>query len=711
MNKTMLTASIAIMALTAAAAPLTPEQALARYSREGGDNGTFRAPAASALKLVSTGKWNNQNSYYVFSGNRQSLILSADDQAAPLLGYLDTEVDASTPVPPQLNRWLHVASQGKTPAYAPVGKIEPLIKSTWDQLAPYNNLCPGGCPTGCVATAMAQVMKYHEYPQVGTGTVTATYNNREYTMTLDDAPFSWSDMLLSYPESDSGTASQRDAVATLMKAAGYAVNTAYEKDSSGAYSWDIPHALVNNFGYDNSAVLYMRDFFAPETWMDMIYGELSAGRPVLYSGTGTDGGHQFVCDGYDANGYFHFNWGWSGYYDGLFLMTDLNPGGQGTGGNSDGFTTDQDATFGLTVNGGMPSSEPYLGLLWGELHASKADGGIMLTFGSDEYAGIFNVSGKDFKGVFGISVKDAEGNVKEYDIDEDNIPLSSGIVENWFFYMPEDCVTGTYDVTFFTRNESSSVNEPIKFYYNTPDMLRVVMRDGNISSVKAMLSKNAGDPTVSEYEMLPYQALSETDTEADIDWNIEDVLMPSAASYIWKWDSYNNSSYFKASAYIKNKNYAAESYVYSPVIDMTTNVAPIEMTFDHAAKFQNGDLDEEFNVAVREAGTDEWTIIPIPYMPVKGKWDFSTSGIISLDDWAGKKVEVGFRYKSSTSGADTWEVRNVKITGARQDISGIGQINGDEYPVQWFDLQGRRLQHPSGLCIRVQGGNAEKVIK
>ncbi len=212
----------------------------------------------------------------------------------------------------------------------------------------------GKAPTGCVATAMAQVMKYFNWPEKGAGTGKATDSSgKSYAMDLG-VTFSWNDMKAQYNEGNY-TSPQASAVALLMKACGYAVGMKYGPSESGAGSVAIPSALVDNFGYDGGVRLCMRAYYGREEWEGMIYDNLAHVGPVLYTGTtNLGGGHAFVCDGYSTDGYFHFNWGWSGMYDGYYLLTALNPEGEGTGGFAGGYNIGQEVVLGIC----RPTGEP-----------------------------------------------------------------------------------------------------------------------------------------------------------------------------------------------------------------------------------------------------------------------------------------------------------------------------------------------------------------
>lgn len=220
--------------------------------------------------------------------------------------------------------------------------VPPLLRSAWSQSPRYNNYCPvdnasssGHAVVGCVATAMAQVMKYWQYPAHGTGT--NTYYHEQYGLLeadFENTTYQWDQM--PYQLDSASLYSQIDACALLCYHCGVSVNMHYGAYASGSYvvnyGSDIPSAesaLKQYFGYNPSLQGTYRQLCTDEEWVQIIKEELSEGRPVIYSGVdvAAQGGHAFICDGYDNNNYFHFDWGWNGYENGYYLLQSLNPAG------------------------------------------------------------------------------------------------------------------------------------------------------------------------------------------------------------------------------------------------------------------------------------------------------------------------------------------------------------------------------------------------
>ena len=335
--------------------------------------------------------------FYVFNVKGGGwVIVSGEDCATPILAYNDTGAFKHEGMPSNLRWWMGsmqkdilqaridgvkaseaVRNRWASPARIKTragGKVQ-LSTAKWDQLAPYNNHLKNfvfrsktsttgisNLYTGCVATAMAITLKYHNWPEHGTGTIPSyTTDSYGYYVTganIEDHVYDWDNMLDSYLGSSNST--QKDAVAQLMADCGMMVEMDYSTGGSGALSQDIIPALAEYMGYSKSAVLRYREYYSAEEWMRMIAEEIDNDRPVLYSGvdnssSGQDAGHQFVCDGYDmAEGKISINWGWSGSSNGFYTLS-LAMGAYT-------FDSNQDAIFGLEPDreGSSTGSDPEL---------------------------------------------------------------------------------------------------------------------------------------------------------------------------------------------------------------------------------------------------------------------------------------------------------------------------------------------------------------
>lgn len=311
--------------------------------------------------------------YYVFNidGAKGFIIVSGDDRAGDVLGYSDNQEEFSeATMHSNIRSFLKVYEEemqwivdnvsdsdtSVSSRKSPTERVEILCKSRWGQDSPYNLYTPTvsgrKTPTGCVATAMAQVMYHHRWPQAAISGISG-YTTRSGTE-LSDLPaitFDWANMRNTY-NSNSSTAS-KNAVARLMQYCGYAVNMNYAPGGSGAYTYWLPYIMESDFLYSSGAKTVDRLDYSIDEWETLMYNELRANRPIVYTGyTSAMEGHAFVCDGYDGNGLFHINWGWNGSLDGFFRLSLLNAGGTGTGGSTTSyqFSVLQMAVIGLGAN-------------------------------------------------------------------------------------------------------------------------------------------------------------------------------------------------------------------------------------------------------------------------------------------------------------------------------------------------------------------------
>ncbi|MBK7173101.1 MAG: C10 family peptidase [Bacteroidales bacterium] len=321
-----------------------------------------------SIKLEAVLGDENAPSLYVFSNNGEGfIIVSAEDGLNPILGYSSAgsyPIEGKVPsfdgliqdfvsqvqfVRSQANyislesqaAWNHYLSQDND-SYMATTDMGPLMTCQWNQDSPYNLLCPedaagpgGHVYAGCVATAMSMIMYYYRYPLQGIGT--HSYYASGYgtqNVNYSNTHYDWDAML----DALNGSSGQCiPAVAELQYHAGVAVNMQYSPTGSGAYSVDVPAALISHFGYSTSTQYAARSSYSATVWENMVVEQLDALKPIYYSGTDptpvTGGGHAWVCDGYQVNGsskLFHFNFGWGGYGDGFYTLANPN-----------GFTTQQ----------------------------------------------------------------------------------------------------------------------------------------------------------------------------------------------------------------------------------------------------------------------------------------------------------------------------------------------------------------------------------
>lgn len=312
--------------------------------------------SSSELRHVYTAvQPDGKPAFYVFNkGDEQGfVIISADDRAYTILGYSDTGRWEENDLPENMRAWLGMyqtdleqlarlpEAQMISEDFVSYTPVAPLCATKWNQSAPYNESCPSyqgkSAAAGCVAVAASQIMKKHAYPEHGVGEHSYKWvneNGDSITLSADFAntTYDWSNMLNTY--TTTSASDKKKAVATLIYQTGVACNMKYGKSSSATSSTMIGE-LINTFKYDKGIRVLYKNYAGDSILLDAIQEDLLAGRPVYLSAKTVEGtGHAFVCDGMDADGLLHINWGWGGKSDGYFRLSALAPSEQGTGGSA-----------------------------------------------------------------------------------------------------------------------------------------------------------------------------------------------------------------------------------------------------------------------------------------------------------------------------------------------------------------------------------------
>ena len=370
--KTLLLLSCLAVTTTAWAESINESQARAIAARFMATHAMSSASLKMAHKAprMSAVASSDQAAYYVFNGSHRGyVIVAGDDRAPAVLGYSDQGTFDTQDVPEALQYLLEgyaaqidALTRGTqaAPQLRSAAPISPLVPTAWSQNNPYNILLPylpsgKHAYVGCVATALSQVMYYWKWPARPIRPL-AAYTSESLGFEMPELPvidFNWDAMQVTYLTTDT-LSDAGQAAATLCLYAAQAVQMDFEKTSSGATTSSIPNFAATYFDYDASAHMESRASYTTQGWADLLYSELAAGRPLIYSGRKASGGHAFICDGYDGNGMFHINWGWNGNSNGYFLLNVLNPDEQGTG-SADGpygYIYSQGAIVGFQPNHG-----------------------------------------------------------------------------------------------------------------------------------------------------------------------------------------------------------------------------------------------------------------------------------------------------------------------------------------------------------------------
>ncbi len=507
MRKLILLTLFFLAGLCAHAKDITPSQATSIARRFLGRQASIGAKkAAEKLQLAYTGRnATGQNCLYVFNSISAQgyVIVAADDQADEILGYSDHGSFSLTDMPDNLQSWMASyvdqisylkRNHLKKPANGAVTlydtEVKPLLGNIqWNQDSPYNDQCPvydisSRCATGCVATAMAQVMYYNRWPEQGVGTHTyapSILYGKTLTADFANTRYDWDAMLPQYDANSSDEAC--NAVAQLMLHCGISVDMQYSS-SSGATSLSVPQALINYFGYDRGIAYRTRQNYSSTEWQSIIIDELNHHRPLIALGQSSAGGHCFVFDGYDRNGLVHVNWGWGGMSNGYFRTSALTPATQGIGGAEGGFNYNQYIVTGIQ----RPVGNSYADI---ELVSSEGLVPSKTRVASDEtlsialHGTLYNAGWQDAALHFGLVAVDANG--QQTVIESLNVPdtVLMGYMYNGLAFDSvafSSLADGSYRLYPAARSaEDGSPWQPIRDeYVGYPNYLNVSVAHGDV---------------------------------------------------------------------------------------------------------------------------------------------------------------------------------------------------------------------------------------
>lgn len=444
--------------------------------------------------------------FYVFNrGNDNGfIIVSADTRVKQILGYSDTGYFDSKNIPDNMKYWLGEYEKEITYAIANLpdvvfvenqpkrvlratNTVAPLLKDIkYNQNSPYNDWCPEingkRTPTGCVATAVAQIMKFYEYPNKGTGSHSYTSRTRKFNLSVNfgEAEYDWKKIKSFYRSGE--TDEEKAEIAKLMHHVGVASEMDYKSNESGAITGTAVVGLVKFFGYANTADKLERKYYSATTWNNIIKTELEAGRPVLYAGGNAAGaGHAFVCDGFNEENLFHINWGWGGLSNGYFELSALTPSQQGIGSNNGGYNFGQDIYIGIKPTDENSPQETSVKVSINGLSVNKnvIKIGDHVTFTAENVrnAGLFTITDLNTS----IVLEKENG---EFIVLKTN---RTGVLKPGSYYptlsystnFPNNIEDGTYKIKHYYRNEKGEDVSAMTQYYATTT-LKVEIKEGQV---------------------------------------------------------------------------------------------------------------------------------------------------------------------------------------------------------------------------------------
>ena len=502
--KRLLLLSLSLMVCLAMIAGEVTEQQALKIAQQFSKGKTF---TLAKSRLLSRSVSPQSNAFlYVFNAEEGGyIVISGDDQTVPILGYSETGRLDMENLPEHIQSWLdgYVDQIAFLQSHPNVLKarntlnepaIEPLLgEIEWGQRSPYNDLCPydgdSRCPTGCAATAMAQVMYYHKWPEQTTKEIPGyvTYNRKINMPSIPISRIDWENILPSY-SNDVGNETQRRAVAELLLMCGSAQEMSYMSSGSLSGCSEIATSLREYFDYDMTADYIFRKSYRMAEWNQIIYNELSHHRPVCYEGKPSKkSGHAFVIDGYDKDDYFHVNWGWNGSRNGYFLLSILDSNAESLYEKQysmSGYNIDQAAVIGIRKNTGIGPKDWLYALGQTQTNSTQARNSQNEDISQYLFFNLGNLTGKDMNFEYRIALFD----------DNDNFILTisegeTGVVgKNYFnvqgyYKFGAGLSDGNYKIMIMSRgkgDEGWHINQNSKDYG-----CYIVIVNGNTIQVKS----------------------------------------------------------------------------------------------------------------------------------------------------------------------------------------------------------------------------------
>ena len=504
MKKILLLAILISTYLTLAASERTDQEMrrIAEKQLRQLKGGTTRSGGYNVEKIIDA------TSYCIYATHNSYAIVSKDTRNIPILGYSDTPYDEAR-IPCGMRWWLNAINSTleesaiQTTTRGGSNAVEPLLTTEWGQGEPFNLLCPTldgkKTPSGCVATAMSQILYYFKYPETGKGTSSYTVLGgfRPWSVRYG-VTYRYDIMKNKYDATtlDNLTDEEKEAISTLLLHCGAAVKMNYNADGSGATEYDATDGMATFFRYDSLALhCYRREHFTNAEWMTLLKEELAANHPILYCGQDTRyGGHAFVVDGINAEGLVHVNWGWDGDCNGYYAIDGLTP--KRTVGFAHGynFSSGQSMIVGYKLQE-KPDAEDAYTSLWASGKPYK------LTISSKSFViknlgGFYNYSWLPFDGTIALIFEEDKENGQQYKVtlDEDRFEDYQGI-RFWGWGSDEldqipfarvnsiEMPAGSYKVFLGSKDVKEQRFQPFRCGENTGKMYYSVVKNSDGSYV------------------------------------------------------------------------------------------------------------------------------------------------------------------------------------------------------------------------------------
>ncbi len=672
---------------------------------------------------VQSSKNTNNSPYYIFNDSVEQsfVVVSGDERMVPVLCDVRHRLFSEKEIPSALMEMLNVyksqyealdsllpLSAVSPQPLASESDVAPILHSKWGQDRPYNLLCPSNSVTGCVATAMAQIMNHWKYPLRGKGYYSYASSTRKHRCSFDfeNTTFDWDNIRNEYngwtPADNSGK-----AVSTLMYACGVSVNMDYDK-SSGAYSVDVPYAMRTYFAYNDNVNHHFRMFYKATEWYEMVYNQLVNGCPVLYCGVDSrSGGHAFVIDGYrQRDGLFHVNWGWDGDYDAYFALDALNP-------NRYKFNSSQTMVVNITPETTGEHEDLFFADKFTHKEAIKLNSTI--NFSLEECLCGANTTSYTnnarFSGIVGVGIFDSQlrfvkslayktvQNLKSYD----SFPMNFSVkILNSDFKEK-----GIYYIAPFAQSLTADSPTRIRTMGGLTDFYKIEVSDNEV------VDDNPDTDSEDSFEAIWSESFN--------DFGIAKIWEQELVQKAVEWTSVHvmqGDDTSKSPQPVHGSGYACLKY--SDNMDFANERAVTKLITPYIRTSANGNYVLSFYCRSYDGGKKASDILTI-YLLEEGKeweqiYESEVSNTMYWSNWRipfTAKGKIKIAIEGSLENGNSIFIDDVQLIVSETDgIDGVTRSKANVDSSQWYDLAGRRIiHHRPGVYVMPVGGKMQKVWK